>query len=132
MSGLQGHVLATYDDIVATFGKRNGTCLDSRAEWNVIIDGHEISIYCLKKYTNKIPRCAYPWHIGGESPVDAQMVADKLGGRPTWGQNTPIVGASFDEYCHAVYAHYLTLGGMKTYEQFNRGRAEERYSDIIL
>lgn len=87
MSSLQGHVLATYQELCEVFGKPTFTkpSADSdgkvETEWQINFRGHTIYIYDWKEYDGgKTSRSGHPysWHVGGQSQEDVNFIENKL------------------------------------------------------
>lgn len=77
---LQGHIYASYSDLVAAFG--NPTYLGSgdgktQAEWDLRINGVMCTIYDYKEYGKSVQRIR-DWHIGGTAPNATTMVQEAL------------------------------------------------------
>jgi hypothetical protein len=77
-TSLQGHIEATYEELVKVFGEPNygpdaqedkTTC-----EWCLWIEGTLVTIYDWK--TDHTPINTYSWHIGGKNKEAPELVYD--------------------------------------------------------
>jgi hypothetical protein len=77
-TSLQGHIEATYDELVKVFGQPNigpnepgkVTC-----EWCLWIEGSLVTIYDWKEF-DETPMGTYSWHIGGKNKEAPELVYD--------------------------------------------------------
>lgn len=79
-TSLQGYVTATYDELVAVFGKDGGSGDKVTAEWVLQFDdGTVATIYDWKQY--ETPTGLYDWHVGGNKRTVVALVQQALDGK---------------------------------------------------
>ena len=84
MSSLVGYITATYDELVAFFGKPTypewSGDMKVSTEWELELDGEWVRIYDWKESSELVCRSGKPyrWHIGGESRWALDTVEDCL------------------------------------------------------
>lgn len=84
-TSLQGHVDASYDDLVKTFGQPgSGDGYKVDAEWVIETSAGVATIYNYKDGKNYCGHSGLPvekirdWHIGGHSPTVVSIICERL------------------------------------------------------
>ena len=76
---LQGHITATYDELVKAFGEPEEGCDKVMAEWNIkFADGTIATIYDWKNYHLKTAESVTDWHVGGFTGLSVVLVDEVL------------------------------------------------------
>jgi hypothetical protein len=78
-SCLQGHITATYDELVKAFGEPEEGCDKVKAEWNIkFADGTIATIYDWKNYHLETAESVTDWHVGGFTGLSVVLVDEVL------------------------------------------------------